>query len=242
MTPVSESCAYGERAFSRACSLALAGKQARYPSLHRMLSGFSCDEFLVGKALARCGDDEIIQPRQCGDFHVSVIQAERKLVDVAVKVLRAYLMVDTVNAALHDGPNALYAVRGHVAAHVFSGAMVDAGAVEEQPVKAVVGRSVVRVQGRASFDISVNGAVQRSRINVLDMHGDGAPATLTHSEDGGFSHGTTTTVKPLAGVFVRFLAADVGFVYFNDSAQGFDLFAASLSESLQDEPRRLLRD
>jgi hypothetical protein len=38
-----------------------------------------------------------------------------------------------------------------------------------------------------------------------DMHSDGAPATLTHSEDGGLSHSATPLVQPLADVFIRSL-------------------------------------
>lgn len=74
------------------------------------------------------------------------------------------------------------------------------------------------------------------------MHSDGAPATLTHSEDGGLSHSAAPLIQPLADVFIPLLAADVGLVNLHDAAQGFDLLTASLAEPLQDEPCGLLRD
>lgn len=106
-------------------------------------SGVSCDEFLVGKAFLGAGDDEAIQPFQCGDFDVAIVEPERKFVHIPIQVFRAGMVVDAMQPAFHHSPNALYAVRGNAAAHIFTGAMVDAGAVEKQPVKTMIGRSII---------------------------------------------------------------------------------------------------
>ena len=188
------------------------------------------------------GDYQAVQPVKCVSFDVAFVQPECEFVNVAIQVLRAGVMVDAMQPTLHYSPDRLYAVRGDVPAHIFTRAMVDSLAVKEQPVQSVVGGGFVGVERRAGFDVGMDGAVQCRCINVRDMHSDGAPATLTHSEDGGLSHSATPFIQPFAGVFIPLLATDVGFVNLNDTAQGFDLLAASLAQPLQDEPRGLLRD
>ena len=60
-------------------------------------------------------------------LYVTFIQPERKLVNVAVQVLRADVMIDADQAALEDGKNAFRSVRSHVASHVFTSAVIDSG-------------------------------------------------------------------------------------------------------------------
>lgn len=188
------------------------------------------------------GDDETVQPFQRGDFDVAVVEPECELVNVAVKVFRTRVVIDAMQPALHDSPNALYAVRGDVSAHVFARAMVDRLAVEKQSVQAVISRRVVGMKRGTGFDVGMDSAMQGCRINVRDMHSDGAPATLTHSEDGGLSHSAAPLVQPLADVFIPLLAANIGLIDLHDSAQGFDLLTAGFAQPLQDKPRRFLSD
>lgn len=97
-------------------------------------SGFSCDEFLIGDALARRCDDEAIQPVKGVAFDVPFIEPKGELVDVSVKVFRTRVMVDTMQPTLHHSPNTLYAVRSDVPAHVFARAMVAVSLLKNRPL------------------------------------------------------------------------------------------------------------
>ena len=123
MTPV-ESFFSDGHASLRAWFLASVCKPEPRPQFGQEPSGFSCDEFLVGDALARRCDDEAIQPVKGVAFDVPFIEPKGELVDVSVKVFRTRVMVDTMQPTLHYSPDRLYAVRGDVPAHIFARAMV----------------------------------------------------------------------------------------------------------------------
>ena len=62
---------------------------------------------------------------------LAFVQPGRKLVQVALKVLRAGMVVNTDQPAFKDSPNALDAVRGYLTARILSGEVlnVNGGAV-----------------------------------------------------------------------------------------------------------------
>ena len=62
-----------------------------------------------------------------------------------------------------------------------------------------------------------------------NRHGDRSTAALTHPEDGVFSDGTAPGFQFLAFVFVGFLAADVGFVAFDNPAKHLEIGRRSAS-------------
>ena len=71
---------------------------------------WSSGQPLVREPLARRRGHETIEPVQRVPRNVAVVQPPCEFVHVSVKVLRAGVMVDTVQAALQDGPDALNAV------------------------------------------------------------------------------------------------------------------------------------
>src|SRR5579864_100358 len=202
----------------------------------------SCGQFLVGDPALGRGSDQAVQPLEGMALHVALVQSEGELVDVAAKVLVAGVVVDAVQSALEDRPHGFNAVRMDAIADVLACAVVDRLAPEEQATQATVASVFVAVDHAAGLDVRVDRPVQVGRINVLDRHGDGATAALTHSEDGGLSHSAAPLLEPLAGVFRGLFAADVSFVHFDDSGEALEVRAASLAQPPEDEPRGLLRD
>lgn len=81
--------------------------------------------------------------------HVAVIEAERELVNVAAKMLRAGVVINADQPALHDREHGLDAIRSHAVADVFAVAVIDGVVVEKQTADASVGKMLVGVQRRA---------------------------------------------------------------------------------------------
>jgi len=76
-------------------------------------------------------------------LHIAVVAAERELVNVAMQVLVAGVMVDAVQPALQDGPNALNAVGRHaVIPHLLARAVHNGRVLVVTPKG---GRAAVRV-------------------------------------------------------------------------------------------------
>lgn len=63
----------------------------------------SCDQGLVGEPLPCRTIYEAVQPQQSVPRDVSIIEAERKLVNVPPKMLWGDMMIGAVHAALQDG-------------------------------------------------------------------------------------------------------------------------------------------
>ena len=88
-------------------------------------------------------------------LHVRVIKPERKFIDVSRQMLRAGMVIDAVQSAFHDSENALYAVRGDVAAHILTRAMVYALMLEYQTIEAVIDCAFVSVDCRSSLNVAI---------------------------------------------------------------------------------------
>src|ERR1700678_3698667 len=89
--------------FSPACVSALAstaclagGKPALDPRSGRGSPGPSRDHLFVRDALADYTVDERVKPLERVAFHVTFVQTECELVDVAMEVLRACVVVDAM--------------------------------------------------------------------------------------------------------------------------------------------------
>ena len=173
-------------------------------------------------------------------LHLPVVQPEGELAHIAVKVLEAGVVIDTMDAALHDRPDALNPVRVNIIADILARAVVDALVGVEQAVQSDIGPMLVRVQRRADFNMIVDGALQGVRRGVGDHASLGAIAALTHTQHRRLADRAAPGFQLLALVLVGFLAADIHLVNLNDAAQHARIVAARLAEPLDHEPRGFL--
>lgn len=174
--------------------------------------------------------------------HVAVVEAERELADVAVQMLRAGVVIDTMDAALHDRPHAFDPVGVNTVADVFARAVVDALVGVEQPVEPEVSAVLVRVERRAGLNVAVDRPVKGVGRRVGDHASLGASASLSHPQHGSLADRAAPGIELLALVLVGFLTANIHLVDFDDAAQHAGVIAARLAEPLKHEPRGLLRD
>ena len=177
------------------------------------------NEFLVGQPLANCASRHAIQPVHRAALDVTFVQSEGEFVNVATKMLRAYLMVDAMNATLHDGPHGFDTVRADAVAHVFSTAMVDGFMRETRFVHVLVAAMVVRVEDRAGLYVVANFLMEYSGAGARNDVPNGPSATLAHAQNGSLAYCAATGQQLFACMLVLFFPAYVGLVDFNDAGQ-----------------------
>src|ERR1019366_18315 len=90
--------------------------------------------------------------------------------------------------------------------------------------------------GRASFDIGIDGRLDVLDTRALDGHSDRVPATFPHSQHGGFANSSATTVELFVLVFIDLSAANVGLIDLYHPAQFVYVGSAGFAEPLQHEP------
>lgn len=73
----------------------------------------SSDQILVSEPLPCNAVHEAVQPLQGVPLYVALVEPKRELVNVAVQVLITGVVIDAVQSALQNGPNALNPVRRH---------------------------------------------------------------------------------------------------------------------------------
>lgn len=173
---------------------------------------------------------------------VSEIQTEGKFVNVSLGVLWADMVKDAVDTALENRPNALNAVGVDRAACEVSGAVVDRGMAVEQTVKASVAGVFVAVDGGTNFDVVEQALLDGSEVRAVQNKRLRVAAALAHSENSGFANGTTAHVQLFVRVLVGLFAANESFIHFDDAFELVEVFAASLAQTVQHEPCRLLGD
>jgi len=173
---------------------------------------------------------------------IAVAETKCELADVAVQMLRAGVMIDTVQAALKQREHTLDPVRGNIAPDVFASAVVDALVLVEQPADAGVDASFVSVNSRADLNMAMDEA---DRISGTDRRADLCldPAALAFAtgDDGRLADSAPTALEALRLVLRVFSPADIDFVNFDDASQFGRVVAARFPESLEHEPRGLLR-
>ena len=95
----------------------------------------SCGQPRVSQPLPADSVDERVQPLKRVALYVTFVQAERELINVTGKVLRADLVIDAIHAALQERPNAFDTVRTGRAASKGTSRMVHRLVAKEQPVE-----------------------------------------------------------------------------------------------------------
>ena len=101
---------------------------------------------LIGKALAGGSTNNAFKPRESMMLYVPLVQAKRKLVNIAAKMFLARMMVDADQAALENCENAFNSVGGHVVPNIFASAMVDSIMAESKIANVIICASFVGMQ------------------------------------------------------------------------------------------------
>jgi len=99
-----------------------ADRQKRGPSPRRESHGSyqSCDQVLVGEATTERRAKQAGEAVKRVAAHVAITEAKGKLADIAVQMLRAGMVINTVDATLEDSKHALDAVGGHIAPDILA--------------------------------------------------------------------------------------------------------------------------
>src|SRR5574337_920292 len=206
------------------------------------LGEFSCCQFLVGKVLANDRNHKTVEAFKGMAFHVAHIQAKRELVNVAMQMLLGNLMIDAIDAALQNSPDAFDAVRADAVLTVLSRCVIDAIVAKEQAIKPDVARGFVAEDRRANFHVGMDRALDGNGIGRVHGHRYGTSTAFTDAQHGSLADTATSSPQFLVFVLVGFFSADIALIGFDDAAQLVKVIAraASLSQPLKHEPCRFL--
>lgn len=175
--------------------------------------------------------------------NVTIIQAESELADIAVQMLGAGMVIDTMNAPLKHRKDAFDAVCSHVPAHILASAVIDAVMPVNQTAKFVVNRAFVGVDCRADLHVAISKTNCAATRNALRHFSTNATSfTRPARNNRRLANPATAKVEPLAFVLRSFLAPDIAFVNFDNASQFDRVIATRFTKPLQHEPSRLLRD
>lgn len=213
---------YVSRVSSRASISALADARAPYPQSCGARAEslvWSRDQLLVRDTSARSRLDETIKPRKRAALHVAVVQSESELVNVAGKMFRAGVMIDANESAFQHGPHRFNAVGADTVPHVLTCAMVYRLMLEACFVNASVSAVIVCVEGRAGCDVFLYLFPQAGNVCSSNGIGYRSAVALAHPDHRNLAKHPAPTAQFLVGVFVLFLPANVGFVYFDDAGK-----------------------
>src|SRR5208282_4165027 len=220
-------------------------RRGRGPAVHHIsdrMTFSSCRQLPIGQPLAYDGHDERIQPLKSVTAHVRGIQAEGELINVLGKVLLADLVVNPVDAALQDGPDALNSVGSSAALGIDASHVIDRLVAKEQPIKAQIAGRFIREQSRAYFYVVMDGLLQAGRAGIGQRHRNRLAVTGAHSDHGSLAHGAASGLELFVFVLVALLPADETLVDLDHAAQLVELPAARLTKPMESEPCRPLRD
>src|SRR5690606_17854154 len=133
---------------------------------------------------------------------------------VTAKVRFAHVVVGADHAALEDGEEifggvgVLEAARGDV----FASAVIDLAVAVELAAHALIDRALVRHKVRGAIDVRDNERANVLGVDVGDMEGTGVAVTLDKGDNSLLGSG-------LAGGAVLGLAADIGFIGFDNAVR-----------------------
>ena len=196
----------------------------------------------VGQTLAVYGFDEAVETVQRVNLHITLVQAKGEFVHIAVKMLRAGVVVDAIHPTLHDRPNTFNGVGVHITPAVLPGAMVYRLMPEKEAANSsVAGRFICHELG-ADFNVIEDRTLQALFVCVRDGISDGATAPLPESDNGCLANRSATGPEFLGFVFVGLFAAEKGFIGFDYALQFGEFTAASLTQAVEHEPCRFLLD
>src|SRR5262245_45549845 len=159
-------------------------------------------------------------------------------------MLRADMMINTSNAALHDREVTLNGVRMDVAANILVDTVIDRMVIGL--TMASTGTAIVADRVCSTCDLFVHNRTQRLGSDVRHMMRADFTATLDNREHSFFTHATNVFLVALADVLVALFAANVGFVKLNCLARTAKRtsrleIAHTLADAMHHEPSGLVR-
>lgn len=116
----------------------------------------SCAQPPIREPFTRSRVNERIKPLGGVVRDVPFIQPKRELIDVTEKMLGAGVMIDAVQSALQDGPNALNRVGGYRTARELTSGMVYRLVTKEKAVEIRICAILVGVDSAARFHRAVD--------------------------------------------------------------------------------------
>lgn len=119
---------------------------ARLPSPRPGRQAVGFDQVLVSQPIFLHSPDDL--PHRLWRIHVALVVAARELLNVAVKVLRAHLVIRPVMAAREHRPERFDAVGVDLSADVFAYGVLHRAMVRQAPVA----RRLVGIDHRAMID------------------------------------------------------------------------------------------
>lgn len=201
---------------------------------------YSRDQILIRQPPPGCAFYEAFQPQQGMPRHITFVEAESELIDVATEMLVADVMEGAIDTALEYGEDALYSVRCHVITDELGRAMVDR--LVGEPRETPISRELIRMNSRTGLNVLADFVVDHAPVSRLDGQCNRAPAALSHPENSSLADCSAPSMELLVFVLITLLAADVGLINFHDPSQLLEFRAARLPKSTKDEPSGLLRN
>ena len=203
---------------------------------------FSFCQLRVGQTLSGNRINKQVETLQRVDFDVAEVQPESELINVAMKMLFARVMVNAMQPALEQCPNGFDSVCIDVSAPPLAFGMVYGRVVEEKAAYARIRAVRVCVERRADLAELMYCRLNGRQIIGLNRQGFCASLAFAHSEHSFLSNRAATLFQLLIFVLAALKSAHKGFVNLNHTAQFINVFAAGFAESLQHEPSGLLSD
>jgi hypothetical protein len=198
------------------------------------------DQFLVRDAAAYNSRYKAIKTFERVPLDVTVVQAPSKFVHVTFDVLLACVVVNAVKSALHNRPNGFDTVRRNAVAGVFVLYVVYRSVLEVLFHQILISAQLVGVNGRALLNVLLNRVVEADFSSALDRGCFSPSATFTHSDNSSLANWPDTQVMTLVKMAIRFLAADVHLVHFDDALEQFGVISTGFAETLKNKPSGFL--
>jgi len=213
-------------------------------SIGSISSGFflGTDEFLVGQALLRhaidCHADEL------ESSGLRCVVSEGELIDIAMQMLRAHVVVDAVVTALQKRPEAFDAICMEVVTDILANRVIDRLVREAFSGKASVRIEVVCHDRSASRSVGANEALECWGLRVRYWCSANLIVLIADTNDSNLANRATTRIKFLVGVLVLLFAAYKRLIDLNVVAHIGTTASAKprFADALREKPSRLLSD
>lgn len=146
-------------------------------------------------------------------------------------------MMDTRQAALHEGPKPFDGVGMRCTGHVDSRCVVNTLVLVPNRIKRVIGLVLVGEHDGGRHDVVSDHRSQRACVGIGDDLGDDATFALYDTLNDGLPTCTTSTFPTaLALMPVLVLAPDVGFIDLNLTREGVTVFLHEFSDLVEHAP------